>query len=204
MESIKISKDHFAWLVVGFFLGAMALGIVFLISRQSRPAPIYITPASPSPTAAPTETPGPLTVFINGQVASPGVIELPEGSIIQDAIEASGGYTSQANGDVVNLAMPLSNGMHIYVPSADEEATVPVVTYGSSNSNSDSVDNKVNINSATIEDLEKLPGIGPATAQKIIDYRQVNGLFQDIEALMNVSGIGLGKFEQIQELVSLD
>jgi competence protein ComEA len=202
MESIKISKDHFAWLVVGFFLGAMALGIVVLVSRQARPAPIYITPASPSPTAAPTETPGPLTVFINGQVASPGVIELPEGSIIQDAIEASGGYTSQANGDVVNLAMPLSNGMHIYVPSTDEEATVPVITNGSSNS--DSINDKVNINTATIEELEKLPGIGPATAQKIIDYRQVNGLFQDIEALMNVSGIGLGKFEQIQELVSLD
>ncbi len=202
MESIKISKDNFAWLVVGLFLGAMALGIVVLISRQSRPAPIYITPASPSPTAAPTATPGPLTVFINGQVASPGVIELPEGSIIQDAIEASGGYTSQADGDVVKLAMPLSNGMHIYVPSADEEVTVPVVTNGSSNS--DSVDNKININTATIEELEKLPGIGPATAQKIIDYRQVNGLFQDIEALMNVSGIGLGKFEQIQDLVSLD
>ena len=199
MESIKISKDHFAWLGGGFFLGAMALGIVVLISRQSRPAPIYITPASPAPTAAPTETPGPLTVFINGQVASPGVIELPEGSIIQDAIEASGGYTSQANGDVVNLAMPLSNGMHIYVPSADEEATVPVVTNGSSNP--DSVDHKVNINTATIEELEKLPGIGPITAQKIVDYRQANGLFQDIEALMNVSGIGLGKFEQIQELV---
>jgi competence protein ComEA len=201
MESIKISKDHFPWLVVGFFLGAMALGIVVLISRQSRPAPIYITPASPSPTAAPTETPGPLTVFINGQVANPGVIELPEGAIIQDAIEASGGYTSQANSDVVNLAMPLSNGMHIYVPSANEEAIVPVVTNGSSKS--DSVDNKVNINTATIEELEKLPGIGPATAQKIINYRQANGLFQDIEALMNVSGIGLGKFEQIQDLVSL-
>ncbi|GMQ79392.1 MAG: hypothetical protein BMS9Abin02_1980 [Anaerolineae bacterium] len=202
MDSIKISKDHFGWLVVGFFLGAMALGIVVLVSRQSRPAPIYITPASPSPTAVPTETPGPLTVFINGQVGNPGVIELPEGSIIQDAIEAAGGYTSQANGDVVNLAMPLSNGMHIYVPSADEEAAAPVVTNGSSSS--DSVDNKVNINTATIEELEKLPGIGPVTAQKIIDYRQTNGLFQDIEALMNVSGIGPGKFEQIQDLVSLD
>ena len=180
----------------------MALGIVVLISRQSRPAPIYITPASPSPTAAATETPGPLTVFINGQVARPGVIELPEGSIIQDAIEASGGYTSQANGDVVNLAMLLSTGMHIYVPSVGEVGSVPIVTNVSSNS--DSVDNKVNINTATIEELEKLPGIGPVTAQKIIDYRQVNGLFQDIEALMNISGIGLGRFEQIRELVSLD
>ncbi len=202
MESIKISKDNIAWLVVGLFLGAMALGVVVLISRQSRPAPITIRPAAPSPTAAPTETPGPLTVFINGQVANPGVIELPEGSIIQDAIEASGGYTSQADGDVVNLAMPLSNGMHIYVPSADEEAAIPVVTNGSSSS--DSVGNKININTGTVEDLEKLPGIGPVTAQRIIDYRQANGLFQEIEALMNVTGIGLGKFEQIQGLVSLD
>ncbi len=201
MDSIKINKDQFAWLVVGFFLGTIALGLVTLITRQSRPAPIFITPAAPLPTAAPTQTPGPLIIFINGQVARPGVIELPEGSILQDAIQGSGGYTSKANSDVINLALPLSSGMHIYVPAADEQNPIPVVSTSPSNS---SQDRKININSATVDELEKLPGIGPATAQKIIDYRQTIGLFQEIEAIMNVSGIGPGKFEQIQELISLD
>ncbi len=201
MESIKINKDQFAWLIVGFFLGIIALGFVFLITRQSRPAPIFIAPAAPAPTAAPTQAPGPLIIFINGQVARPGVIELPEGSILQDAIEGSGGYTSKANSDVINLALPLSSGMHIYVPAVDEQDPFPVVSTSPSIS---SQDRKISINTATIDELDKLPGIGPGTAQNIIDYRQTNGLFQDIEAIMNVSGIGPGKFEQIQELISLD
>lgn len=201
MESIKISKDQFAWLLVGFFLGIIVLGLLFLITRQSRPAPIHITPASPPPTAAPTDSPGPLVVFVNGQVARPGVIELPQGSILQDAIKASGGYTSEANSEVINLALPLSSGMHIYVPSAEEQNSVAII---STSTPDPSLDHIININTATINELEELPGIGPATAQNIIDYRQTNGLFQEVEALMNVRGIGPGKLEQIQDLISLD
>ena len=202
MDAIKLNKDQLGWFLVGVLIGVIITGLFFLVIRQSRPAPIVITPAPPKPTAAPSSTPEPLTVFINGQVAKPGVFELPIGSILQDAIKASGGYTSEANADGINLALPLSSGMHIYIPALDDDAALPIVSSVTEPDKNET--GRVNINVATAAELDQLPGIGPATAQNIIDYRQANGSFEEIEAIMNVSGIGPAKFQQIEELISLE
>jgi competence protein ComEA len=139
------------------------------------------------------------------------VYELPPGSRIGDAIEAAGGWTSEANTAVVNLAQPLVDGMQIYVPSLAEvsEAAVPVVSDPAPLTRSGEVIDMtaggglVNINTAGLEELDSLPGIGPSTAQKILDYREEYGRFNTIEELMNVSGIGEAKFGSVKELITV-
>ncbi|MCA9978213.1 MAG: helix-hairpin-helix domain-containing protein, partial [Anaerolineales bacterium] len=181
------------------------------LSKQTRPAPIYIEPPQPTALPEPTVTPGPIQVYVNGQVIAPNVYELPPDSRVGDAIEAAGGWADEANTAVVNLAQPLADGMQIYVPSEAEvvEILPPVVSEPDSFTRSgDSIDvtntgGLVNINTAGLEELDALPGIGPSTAQKILDFREEYGRFNTIEELMNVSGIGEAKFGSVKELITV-
>ena len=135
---------------------------------------------------------------------------MPPDSRVGDAIEAAGGWADEANTTVVNLAQPLVDGMQIYVPSEAEvvEILPPVVSEPDSFTRSgDSIDvtntgGLVNINMAGLEELDGLPGIGPSTAQKILDYQEEYGRFNTFEELMNVSGIGEAKFGSVQELIT--
>ena len=126
-----------------------------------------------------------ITVYVSGEVNSPGLVELPSDSRIADAIKACGDFTPLADKTKINLAQKLTDGMQIQVSSK-----TPV-----NNSN------EININTATKEDLDTLPGIGPATAQKIIDYRQEHGNFSSIEDIKNVKGIGEAKFSKMQDKI---
>jgi competence protein ComEA len=119
-----------------------------------------------------------------------------------DAINAAGGFSEEANRDIVNLALPLSDGMHVHVSDNSEEASLPPVSGGVVPS-SDSPGTPININTASLGELDILPGIGPSIAQNIIDYRQENGPFTAIEEVQNVSGIGPAKYEQIKDLITL-
>jgi competence protein ComEA len=202
----KPSKEQLPWLVVALFAGVAIGALAVALSGRSRPAPIFITPPSPTMTPLPGPTQAPLKIHLSGEVAAPAVYELPPGAILQDAIEAAGGLTSAAAGDLVNLALPLTSGMHIHIPAADQvETDPPLVDRGSATILSEGTAGQlINLNTATIEELEQLPGIGPSTAQKIIDFRQANGPFASVEDIQNVSGIGPGKLEQIRELVTVD
>jgi competence protein ComEA len=139
------------------------------------------------------------------------VYELPPDSRVGDAIEAAGGWTAEANTAVINLAQPLLDGMQIYVPSHDEVTAVPVpVVAGPATATQPGSDTAVtvagglvNINTAGLEELDALPGIGPSTAQKILDYRDESGRFNTIEELMNVSGIGEAKFNSVKDLITV-
>lgn len=196
-------KDRLAWLLVGLFAG-IVIGLVALSLRNgTRPGTIYITPARPV-----TITPGStatsfIRVYVTGQVREPAVYQIPVGGIVQDLVLAAGGFTAEADQEIVNLAMPLSDGMHVHVPSVDELSTSSgeerqqfiVTTPGIG---------LVNINLASLEELDRLPGIGPSTAQKIIDYRLIHGDFLSPEDIMNVSGIGAGKFEQMKGLITIE
>lgn len=198
-------------MAITFFIGVILTAGGLTLSKQTRPAPIIIQPPEPTPRPEPTATPGPIQVYVNGQVVIPNVYELPPGSRIGDAIEAAGGWTIEANTAVVNLAQPLVDGMQIYVPSQAEvtEAAVPVVSDPAPLArSSDGVDvtntgGLVNINTANLEELDTLPGIGPSTAQKILDYRDENGRFNTIEELMNVSGIGEAKFGSVKDMITV-
>lgn len=143
-----------------------------------------------------------MRVYISGEVVHPDVYELPSGAILLDAVNAAGGLSEEANREIVNLALPLSDGMHVHVPGNAEEGALPPVS-GGVVSSSDSPGTPININTASLEELDRLPGIGPSIAQKIIDFRQENGPFTAIEEVQNVSGIGPAKYEEIKDLITL-
>lgn len=191
-------KDKAAWLVAGLLTGVIIGILIMTLNGRTLPAPIFISPAAPLATTAPTVTAGPLRIYISGEVSEPAVYDVPAGAIVQDAVRAAGGFTAEANTESVNLALQLADGMHIHVPAVGDPAGGPAVRQGSVILGNDPL---VNINLATLAELETLPGIGPSTAQKIIDFRQANGPFQTIEDIMNVSGIGPGKYEQIKDLI---
>lgn len=196
-------------LFIGFFLG-VAVGIAGLtMLKKVQPAPIVIVPPAPTLTPAPTDTPGPLRIYVNGQVITPAVYSLPMGSIVQGAVEAAGGFTEMADTAVVNLAQPLTDGMQIYVPAKGETVSVPVVVAAPGSSLTEGItaatsNGLININTAAVDELDALPGIGPSTAQKIIEHRDVNGPFATIENIMDVPGIGEAKFAQIKDLITVD
>ena len=107
-----------------------------------------------------------------------------------------------AEKDVVNLAFALGDGMHVHVPHKEEEHTLPVISAGQSSISGDR-DGLVDINSATLAQLESLPGLGPTLAQSVIEYREMNGPFKELDEIMEVPGIGPGKFESIKDLISI-
>ncbi len=133
-----------------------------------------------------------IKIHITGEINNPGLIELISGDRILDAINKAGGTTSMADTSKVNLAYVLSDGEKIYIPSINDEEDIPYIENSSNNS-------KVNINTATSEQLQSLNGVGESIAESIIKYREENGKFASIEDIKNVSGIGDSKFEKIKE-----
>jgi competence protein ComEA len=137
-----------------------------------------------------------LVVDVAGAVRRPGLYRLRSGSRIDDAIAAAGGPTVKAQLDAVNLAAPVADGEQVVVPgrgAVGAAASPP----GAGSSPSAPLD----LNSATLEQLEALPGIGPVTAQKILDYRQQHGAFRSVEELQGVPGIGPAHMAQLKGLV---
>ena len=155
-----------------------------------------------------------IKVHVSGAVKNEGVYELEEDARIADAIEKAGGVSDIANMKNVNLASKLEDGMKIYIPkqgedvlenNLEENSNNKETTLGGSgtNSNVENEKGKININKATKEELDTLPGIGESTAQKIIKYREEHGSFKNIEELKEVKGIGDTKYEEIKDLVDI-
>lgn len=152
-----------------------------------------------------------IIVHIAGAVNKPGIVKIKEGARLYEAIENAGGCIEEADLSKVNLAYKISDGQKIYIPKIgeiiNEQYDQTGYIYSDFGNNGliedgNGITNggeKVNINTANQAELETLPGIGPATAQKIIEYRNTNGKFQAIEDIQNVKGIGDGKFEEIKD-----
>lgn len=199
----------YVWLVSGVLVGAIMAVVGMTLAQRTRPAAIEILPPEPTPTTAPSPTPGPLRVYVTGAVNQPAVHELPAGSILADAVQAAGGFDEEAAREMINLALPLSDGMHVHVPAivagADSQQqrpapSPPIVV----SADSDPGARLININTAGATELETLPGVGPVTAQNIINHRQSNGPFGSIDEILEVSGIGPAKFEQMKEMIVVD
>lgn len=189
------------WAVVfGVVIGLLAGGVVYLVSSSPRGEPIQLSPP-PSPP--------PLIIHVSGAVARPGVYSLPMGSRLQDAITAAGGFLSEADPEGLNLAAPLEDGALIKIPTRTVSQALPTqpATAGSKSNpgaaTATPADRLIHINTATLEELDTLPGIGPVIAQRIIDYRTTYGPFASIESIQAVSGIGPAKFESIKDLITI-
>jgi len=146
-----------------------------------------------------------IKVYITGEVASPGVIELEAGSRIEDVIEKAGGITTEANLKDVNLAYTVEDGQKIYIPNKNDIEVEVVSTENGENIilNYDSSSLKININTASVQELCKISGVGEALAQRIVNYRLQNGKFESVEDLKNVTGIGDKKYDSIKDYVKI-
>jgi competence protein ComEA len=138
-----------------------------------------------------------LVVDVAGAVRRAGLYRLRSGSRIDDAIAAAGGPTAKAQLDSVNLAAPVADGEQVIVPGVGAAGAAAASSSVAGSSPSAPLD----LNSATLEQLEGLPGIGPVTAQKILDYRQVHGAFHSVAELEGVPGIGPAHMAQLKGLV---
>jgi competence protein ComEA len=184
---------------------ATILGAVLFTVRRPPLAPIVIRAITPlpTPTRPPTATPGPIQVYVSGAVAQPGVYTLAWNARVEQAITAAGGTAVDADLVQVNLARRLYDEEQIYVPSRGEAttSTARVPTPRKAPTAISRAPARINLNSATLNELDLLPGIGPVLAQRILDYRQANGPFQRIEDIKKVKGIGDSIFGDISELI---
>ncbi len=182
---------------------AVAAGGILFVARRSEPKAIQIITPTPRPTAtlAPTSTPTTIVAQVSGAVATPGLVHLSAGARVDDAIKAAGGATSDADLSRVNLAKRVGDGDLIVVPKFGEAVNAPTSATRERGTATPAPLGKVNINTASVEDLDKLPGIGPAIAQRIVDYRNASGPFQRIEDIMKVRGIGQAEFDAIKNLI---
>lgn len=160
---------------------------------------------SPTSTMAPTE----LLVHVAGAVARPGVYRLSPGARVVDAVAAAGGLTADADGDAINQAESLRDGDRVYVPRIDEVASVPIgVTSGDlpadggSGAGPTTPAGPIDLNTADVDQLDELPGVGPATAAAIVAYRTAHGPFASVDDLAEVRGIGPAKLEALRNSVT--
>ncbi len=146
-----------------------------------------------------------ITVHISGEIVNPGVVTIESNNRLSDAVDKLGGVTEDADLNRINLAIKLEDEKHYIIPKLVEDDNN---LYDEKENNLQSENNtnlnKININKATIQDLDKLPGIGEATANKILNYREENGEFKSIEDIKNVNGIGIKKYEQIKNEISVN
>jgi competence protein ComEA len=189
-------------ILIGTFLGLAASALIILIIAPPRGEPIVLTPPP---------TPNLYRVYVSGAVNTPGVIALPRDSRVNDAINGCGGFSQDADTQSLNLAARINDGDRIVVYSRSEQATKSALA------STTSADSKtkgltatptpsfpININTATQQELEGLPNIGPSKAEQIIAYRQQHGAFKKIEEIQNVPGIGPTIYDKIANIITVN
>ena len=196
------------YMLIGLLVGFILAGALFLVIRL---------PDGKSVNLEPSPTKELMQVQVLGGVVRPGVYSFPEGSRVQDAVTAAGGLLAGIDPNSINLVAKLQDGQQLtisgaaaagegsgppgpfaVVPTSNAPFTV-ISTPGASAPSSE----LININNASLNQLEGLPGIGPTTAQNIIDYRTQHGPFSAISGIMNVPGIGPATFDSIQNLITV-
>ena len=185
------------YIIIGILVGLLFAGGIYASTRTPRGESIELRPAP---------TPEPIRIHVAGAVVRPGVYDLDEDSRVDDAVEAAGGFLAEADKNVLNLAARLEDGERLDIPYVagfvpDEEQGFVVISEGTPSPLAG--DGLVNINTASIEELDKLPGIGQTTATRIIDYRTANGPFASIEDIIKVPGIGPAAFEELKDLITV-
>ena len=179
-----------SWQLVAFgiVLGLLSSALILLVISRPVGEPIQILPAP---------TPKPIMVDVAGEVLNPGIYTLPANARVADGIAAAGGLLESANTDQINLAAHLADGDKVWVPAVGQ--TVVNIPDGSVRSSGF----LININAASANEIETLPGIGEVKASQIVAYRNEHGLFMSVEDLLKVPGIGSELLETIRPLITL-
>ena len=217
-----------AYIYVGLAVVVGLLGVRYVVSSH-RPAepggePLFALSSAASPSAAAAAaapaspsagaTAAQVVVYLCGAVRRPGVYHLDQGARVADLLALGGGALAKAELQAINLAAPLTDGQQVVVPEKGAAGAVaaaapaaPAAPGGASGAGAGGAATvpgaPVNLNTATLDQLDALPGVGPSTAQKIIDYRTANGGFKSVDDLNNVSGIGDVRFEALKDLVTV-
>lgn len=190
--------------IIAVLVGIFGSAMIYLVSAPPRGNPVELIPPP---------TPAPLRVQIDGAVASPGMYELPQGSRVDDLISLAGGLNADADVSVVNLAALVQDAEHVSVPCAaptaqvlptslpERSVTVDLNTPG--DEPTPQPEGPIDINHASQEELETLPGIGPVIAARIIEYREENGPYQVVEDIQKVKGIGPATFDELEGLITV-
>ncbi|WP_419925490.1 helix-hairpin-helix domain-containing protein [Candidatus Poriferisocius sp.] len=213
-ERVREMLDDYRHLITGPRLVIAGAGLVaaigiaayLMVGPSAAPRPEAVIPmATPLPTTpASVAEPVPILVHAAGAVQIPGVYLFRDDARVIDLVEAAGGLTSDADHDRVNLAAALFDGQWVYFPRVGQTAIpAPLGGSGPAGGGEAARSGPLNLNTATAEQLESLPGVGPAIAAAIIEHRQRIGGFDSVHGLLAVSGIGPSKLEQIRDLVSL-
>jgi competence protein ComEA len=171
-----------------------ALGLMALREVVARPPPLAIDLPTPTP------LPAQIVVHVAGEVANPGVYTLSPDTRLHEAIQAAGGPTEDANLDAVNLAARVSDGLRYYIPRRGQTGGVPAAP---SPPGGATIATPINVNTATVAELDTIPGIGPVTAGAIVAYRQEHGPFQSLEDLLEVPDIGPATLERLRPYLTV-
>lgn len=210
----KLKQFQWQVLLFGLLGGLLASVVLLLLNQKPAGVPITLVPPPATPTAIPVR------VAMQGAVQTPGVYALPKGSILQEAIQAAGGLTDKADVQTLNLAQLLNDGDQVIVPELAPTrpptsttgpgtptptldaalAATPAATGAATGLAPGTL---INLNTATLAELDSLPHIGPTIAQRIIDYRTAHGPFTSIQQVMNVEGIGPATYQQIKDFITV-
>jgi competence protein ComEA len=168
-------------IIIGLLVGLIAAGLIWIVASPPRGRPIELLP---EPTSQP------IKVYVTGAVQKVGVYLLPEGSRIGDAIDAAGGFAKDADNESINLAALVYDGDQIHVPRNFQSGGGSSVE-------------RINVNIATIDELDALPGIGPTLAENVVNYRLAHGPFRVLDDLLEVPGMGPATLERIRDMITL-
>jgi competence protein ComEA len=187
---MKRAATNLQLTVIGVAVLAVLGGALWFGVGRTQPLPAAATLAVVSDPVS--ESRQAISIHVSGAVLAPGVVGLPTGSRAAAAIAAAGGATSDADLGRMNLAAPLRDGEHIIVPSVSDIGDAP-----------EHVEIGVDVNQATFSELQELPGVGPVLAERIVSFREDNGLFNTIEDLLDVAGIGEAKLNSMRDAIAL-
>lgn len=191
--------------------GLIVAAIVLLSSigwwqKTSPPEPTTLV-AKPGNAEVAHRTPAEIVVYVSGLVSHPGVLKVPAGVRVLDAVNAAGGLLQGADITKINLAQSVKDGMQVHIPgrpmdsSAAATPAYPAAPATQSTAKTLPTESKININTATAAELDKLPGVGPAMAGRIVEYRNTNGPFKEGADLKNVKGLGAAKYEKLKDKI---
>lgn len=194
-EDISPAQKAGLLLIIVFILSGLAVS--YIINTHKKDKPQLVLEKTETVNESPKQS---IFVHVAGEVVSPGLYKLFEGDRVADAVIIAGNALSAAHIDAVNLAEPLIDGMKVVVPRKEEDISSQTENLSDISFLSTK---KVNINIASTSELETLTGVGPTTANKIIEYREKSGHFKSLEEIKNIHGIGEKKFESLKDEISI-